>query len=65
MFFKNNCILVYFFADSDGVLEIKKFSVDMPFLWGGVSFLHMPFYIHTHDRLDKLHSALVEAQLKT
>ena len=22
-------------------------------------------YIHTHDRLDKLHSALAEAQLKT
>ena len=38
MFFKNNCILVYFFADSDGVLEIKKFSVDMPFLWGGCLF---------------------------
>ena len=31
----------------------------MPFLGvGGWCFLHMPFYIHTHDRLDKSRSAL-------
>ena len=30
---------------------------------GGVS-LFWSTYIHTHDRLDKLHSALAEAQLK-
>ena len=54
MFFENNIILVYFFADSDGVL-----------VGGGLFFLHMSFYIHTHDRLDKLYSALAEVRLKT
>ena len=49
------------------MLEIKKFSVDMSFLgWGvgGGCFLHMPSYIHTHDRLDKSRSALAKARLK-
>ena len=54
---------VYFYADSNAVLEIKKFLAPMPFR-GAVSFLHMPFYINMQDRLDKSTSALAEARLK-
>ena len=43
-------------------LEIKEFPVEMPFP-GGVP-LFWSTYIHTHDKLDKLRSALAEAQLK-
>ena len=45
------------------MLKIKKFLVEMLF-WGG-GFLHMPFYIHMPNRLDKSRSALAEVRLKT
>ena len=53
-----------FCGESKSGLEIKEFPVEMPFLGGRGVPLFWSTYIHTHDRLDKLRSALAEAQLK-
>ena len=50
-----------FCGESKSGLEIKEFPVEMPFL-GGIPLILV--YIHTHDRLYKLRSALAEVQLK-
>ena len=54
-----------FCGESKSRLEIKEFPVEMPFLGGGGVPLFWSTYIHTHDRLDKLRSALAEVQVKT
>ena len=55
--------MINFCGESKSGLEIKEFPVDMP-LPEGVP-LFWSTYTHMHDRLDKLCSALAEAQLKT
>ena len=75
--------MLNFCGESKSGLEIKEFTVDMPFpgeeVWlvnclgnwvlegGGQRGYTQKWstYIHTHDRLDKLCSALAEAQLKS
>ena len=54
-----------FCGESKSGLEIKEFPVEMLFPGGGGRVpLFWSTHTHTHDRLDKLRSALAEAQLK-